>query len=131
MSALMQRLPPEGEMETEAAIAQLKRREMVREKAAYAAARGRKTDGSAMAAEEKEKKRLVDPRRPRTMFNDVVRRTHALSKEGYSGSGLALETLFRSKINRAAGRVIKNPLVSVTIDLLTKCSPSFRANGVD
>jgi len=49
----MLHLPPEGE--TEAPIAQLKRREMEREKAAYAAARGWKTDEDATAAEEKEK----------------------------------------------------------------------------
>ena len=36
-----------------------------------------------------------------------------------------------SKFNRVAGRVIKNPLESVTIDLLMKCSQSFSANGVD
>ena len=30
-----------------------------------------------------------------------------------------------------AGRVIENPLVSVTIDVLMKCSSSFRANGCD
>ena len=34
-------------------------------------------------------------------------------------------------VQRLAGRVIENPLVSVTIDVLTKCSPSFRANGGD
>ena len=36
-----------------------------------------------------------------------------------------------SKINRAAGRVIKNPLVSVTIDVLMMRIPSCRANGSD
>ena len=36
-----------------------------------------------------------------------------------------------SKINRVAGRVIENAFGSVTIDVLMKCSPSFRANGSD
>ena len=71
MSALMQRLLPEGAIPTEALIAQLKRREMEREKAAYAAAGGArtaamKTDEGAAAAEEKE--RLAELRRPRTVM---------------------------------------------------------------
>ena len=39
--------------------------------------------------------------------------------------------LVGSNISRANGRVIGDPLVSVTIDLLMKCSPSFRASGSD
>ena len=37
----------------------------------------------------------------------------------------------KSKISRVNGRVIGNPLVSVTIDLLMKCSPRFIASGSD
>ena len=36
-----------------------------------------------------------------------------------------------SKINRAAGRVIENPFVGVTIDVLMMRIPSFRASGFD
>ena len=35
------------------------------------------------------------------------------------------------RLARLAGRVTENPFVSVTIDVLIKCSPSFRANGSD
>ena len=36
-----------------------------------------------------------------------------------------------SKINRAAGRVIENPFVSVTVDVLMMRIPTYRANGSD
>ena len=35
------------------------------------------------------------------------------------------------RLARLAGRVIESALVSVTIDVLMKCSPNFRANGID
>ena len=35
------------------------------------------------------------------------------------------------RLARLAGRVIENPFVSVTTDVLMKCSPSSRANGSD
>ena len=40
----------------------------------------------------------------------------------------------REKLHRLAqlsGRVIENPFVSVTTDVLMKCSPSSRASGSD
>jgi len=43
----------------------------------------------------------------------------------------ATEPYLGSKINRAAGRTIENPFVSVTIDLLMVRIPSFRASGSD
>ena len=40
-------------------------------------------------------------------------------------------TTQRHRLARLAGRVIEHALVSATIDVLIKCSPSFRVNGSD
>ena len=47
------------------------------------------------------------------------------------GTSECRTTTRRHRLARLAKRITENALVSVTIDVLMKCSPSFRANGSD